>query len=300
MATSPSHRWGQIIGQEFLEVAIEPLMREVATKHGLYLDQKGPRAARSGKKITWMDLYGNTHDLDFVLERNGSDAKIGSPVAFIETAWRRYTKHSRNKAQEIQGAILPLALTHQHHAPFIGVILAGDFTDGALSQLRSLNFRVLYLSYDSIVAAFRSVRIDARFDEDTADDICAKKIQAWERLSQTKRGRIAEHLLREQQTQVAEFMHHLEEAIIRQINRIIVLPLHGSPITWETIDAAISFVEGYSETNSSLIPVARYEVQIRYNNGDSIKGEFVDKQGVVAFLRTYQSPLRSAPDAMSV
>ena len=300
MATSPSHRWGQIIGQEFLEVAIEPLMREVATKHDLFMDQKGPRAARSGKKITWMDLYGNTHDLDFVLERNGSDAKIGSPVAFIETAWRRYTKHSRNKAQEIQGAILPLALTHQHHAPFIGVVLAGDFTDGALSQLRSLNFRVLYLSYDSIVAAFQSVRIDARFDEDTVDDVCAKKVQAWERLSQTKRDRIAEHLLREQQTQVAEFMHHLEEAIIRQINRIIVLPLHGSPITWETIDAAISFVEGYSETNSSPIPVARYEVQIRYNNGDSIKGEFVDKQGVVAFLRTYQPPLRPAPDAASL
>ena len=83
MATSPSHRWGQIIGQEFLEVAIEPLMRGIATTHGLYLDQKGTRAARTGKKISWVDLYGNTHDLDFVLERNGSDAKIGFPVAFI-------------------------------------------------------------------------------------------------------------------------------------------------------------------------------------------------------------------------
>ena len=86
MATSPSHRWGQIIGQEFLEVAIEPLMRDVAAEHGLYLDQKGPRAARKGNKISRVDLYGNTHDLDFVLERNGSDARIGSPVAFIETA----------------------------------------------------------------------------------------------------------------------------------------------------------------------------------------------------------------------
>jgi len=54
MATSPSHRWGQIIGQEFLEVAIEPLMRGVAAKHKLYLDQKGTRAARRGKKTPQM------------------------------------------------------------------------------------------------------------------------------------------------------------------------------------------------------------------------------------------------------
>ena len=131
MATSPSHRWGQIIGQEFLEVAMFALLSETATKHNLYLDQKGQRTARPGKKIAWLDRYGNTHDPDFVLEKNGSDIEIGTPVAFIESAWRRYTKHSRNKAQEIQGAILPLVQTHGNHAPFIGVILAGDFTDGA-------------------------------------------------------------------------------------------------------------------------------------------------------------------------
>lgn len=56
-------------------------------------------------------MNGNAHDLDFVLERGGSDDKIGMPAAFIETAWRRYTKHYRNNAQEIQGALEPLAET---------------------------------------------------------------------------------------------------------------------------------------------------------------------------------------------
>ena len=97
---------------EVLEAAVEPLLRRFAKEHNLYLDKKGPRPARSGKKVSWTDVRGNTHDLDYVLERNGSDAKIGKPVAFIETAWRRYTKHSRNKAQEIQGALMPLLETH--------------------------------------------------------------------------------------------------------------------------------------------------------------------------------------------
>jgi hypothetical protein len=299
MATSPSHRWGQIIGQEFLEVAIEPLMRDVAAKHKLYLDRKGTRAARRGKKISWVDLYGNTHDLDFVLERNGSEAAMGSPVAFVETAWRRYTKHSRNKAQEIQGAILPLVMTHQHHAPFIGVVLAGDFTDGALNQLRSLGFRVLYFSYDSIVAAFDSAGFDARFNEDTPDAECEAKVQAWHRLNQAARRRIAKHLLRRQSAQVAEFMFLLEEAITRQIDRVVVLPLHGASLTWESVDAAISFIETYNEKDEAVKPLAKFEIQIRYNNGDSIKGEFVDKDGAAAFLRTYQSPLRPATDTIA-
>jgi hypothetical protein len=118
MAESPSHKFGQIIG-DVLEVAIEPVLSLFAQENGLYLDKKGPRPARKGMKVSWTDLSGNVHDLDFVLEKNGSLTKIGTPVAFIESAWRRYTKHSRNKAQEIQGAILPLAATYQNSAPFI-------------------------------------------------------------------------------------------------------------------------------------------------------------------------------------
>ena len=107
MAISPGHKFGQLIG-EVLEQAIEPILCEFAKKQGLYLDKKGPRPARVGQKVCWTDLNGNKHDLDFVIEREGSRDRVGVPVAFIEAAWRRYTKHSRNKAQEIQGAILPL------------------------------------------------------------------------------------------------------------------------------------------------------------------------------------------------
>ncbi len=50
MAESPAHKFGQIIG-DTLEVAIGPLFTDVARKHKLYLDRKGPRPARSGKKV---------------------------------------------------------------------------------------------------------------------------------------------------------------------------------------------------------------------------------------------------------
>ena len=145
MAKALGHSWGQKLG-EVLEAGVVSLLENFAKKHELYLDKTGKRPARPGKRVRWKDVYGNTHSLDCVLERGGSPSKIGAPVAFIETAWRGYTKHSRNKAQEIQGAILPLVSTHRNSAPFMGAILAGVFTEGALQQLKSLGFVVLYIT----------------------------------------------------------------------------------------------------------------------------------------------------------
>jgi hypothetical protein len=62
MAESPSHRFGQIIGN-LLEAVIEPFLTDFATRQRLYLDyQNNPRKARKGKKVTWEDPYGNVHD----------------------------------------------------------------------------------------------------------------------------------------------------------------------------------------------------------------------------------------------
>src|SRR6056297_3323456 len=151
MAESPSHKFGQIVGN-LLEDIMRPVLQEFCDRRGLYLDIQGKRSGvRSGKKVTWLDKYGNTHDLDFVIEKGGSATSKGRPVAFIEAAWRRYTKHSRNKAQEIQGAVLPIADGYHWDKPFLGAVLAGVFTKGSLEQLDSVGFKVLYFPYESIV-----------------------------------------------------------------------------------------------------------------------------------------------------
>ena len=170
MAESPAHKFGQVIGG-LLESVVRPQLEAFCRQHGLYLDHQGrDRRARRGRKVAWQDQYGNTHDLDFVIERDGSDEAIGQPLAFIEVAWRRYTKHSRNKAQEIQGAILPLAEKYNWNSLFLGTVLAGVFTEGSLEQLKSHGFHVLYFPYETLVAAFEGEAIDIRFDEGTPDE----------------------------------------------------------------------------------------------------------------------------------
>ena len=283
MAESLSHKFGQIIG-DLLELALEPHLKKFARKHKLYLDSKGERKGRSGKKVSWFDGNNNKHDLDFVLERGGTENKIGVPVAFIECAWRRYTKHSRNKAQEIQSAILPLAGKYQSSSPFVGVVLAGVFTSGALSQLKSHGFSVLYFPYATVVKAFAKFGIDATSDEKTPEADFRKKIDSWVALA-NKEG-VAKELLKLNRKEVEEFISSLSDSVSRFIETVIVMPLHGQEAVADTVTKAIDFLNSYSEADA-LLPIHKYEIIIRYNTGDKIEAIFKDKKDTIKFLQTY-------------
>ena len=283
MAESLSHKFGQIIG-DLLELALEPYLQKFARKHKLYLDKKGVRKARSGKKVSWIDANGNKHDLDFVLERGGTENKIGLPVAFIESAWRRYTKHSRNKAQEIQSAVLPLANKYKSSSPFVGVALAGEFTEGALTQLKSLGFGVLYFPYETVVKAFSKFGINAAFDERTPETDFRKKIDNWNEL--INKEDVAKELLKLNKKGVNEFLNSLSDSVSRFIERIIILPLHGQENISNNITEAIDFLKKYSEDRPKL-PLSKYEIIIKYNTGDRIEASFKDKKDSIFFLETY-------------
>jgi hypothetical protein len=285
MAESPSHRFGQIIG-EALEAGVLPLLATFARQHGLYLDKRGERACRKGAKVSWFDAQHNKHDLDFVLERGGSATKQGLPAAFIETAWRRYTKHSKNKAQEIQGAVLPLVDAYRNSAPFAGAILAGEFTSTALAQMRSLGFSVIHVPYQTVVDVFAKFGIDASSAESTPDSVFAKKVAAYERLSAPERQKLGMALIDAQAQQTVAFMKSLEEAVLRQIDRITVLPLHGTICELVNVEDAIAFIEGYNHDGGGQ-SVTRYEVQIKYNNGNTVDGRFGDKASAIEFLKTF-------------
>ncbi|MBI1899847.1 MAG: DNA methylase [Planctomycetia bacterium] len=283
MAQSPAHRFGQLIGRLVEQCLHEPLSA-IAKQHGLYLDYKHARAARKGKrKAAWRDDKGNIHDLDYVLEAGGTEASLGFPKAFIEIAYRRYTKHSRNKAQEIQGAIIPLAETYGIRRPFLGVVLAGVFTQAAVAQMRSFRFGVLYFPLASIVKAFKAAGIDAYFDESTSDRDVARKVAACAKLSEADWTRMGHRLRALHANDLQLFLGQLEASLSRKIQAIFVLGLHGRDGELASIDEAIDFVNQYDE---SAAPTAfrRYEINVRYTNGDEVRGTFSTKREAIDFL----------------
>ncbi len=294
MAESLAHRWGQIIGDCF-EMFVRNILADTAKRHGLYLDFKRPRKARRGQgKVTWQDGYGNKHDLDYVLERGGTEEAFGVPVGFIESAWRRYTKHSKNKAQEIEAAVMPVALTFSRHQPFLGAVLAGEFIANALHQLESKGFAVLHVPYESILSAFKQLGIDASSEDGvggTAEAQFRGKIAKWESLTQPQATeRVLAKLYALHERDIADFNRRLHAAITRRVDRVRLTVLRGHSVECDDIEGAIAYL--VEEEKSCRLREAgeqreSFEVQIRFNTGAKIDATFPKRAEAITFLRGF-------------
>jgi hypothetical protein len=185
-----------------------------------------------------------------------------------------------------------------------------------------LVFTVLYFDYDTVIKAFNRVGIDAYFDEDTPDLESARKVHAWEMLTDEERKSVADTLVEINSQEVQRFLSELTHTVTRKIETVLVLPLHGTVFEWNSVSSqylgvragpapaqagnrkglpllfekirnsveeAIAFIKNYDEGDRSR-PVTRYEIQIRYNSGDRIEGQFVNRDNALKFLHTYQRP----------
>lgn len=284
MATSQSHTLGEFIGAFFEDLMKEPI-REFADKNGLYFDTIGLRKARGGKKLTWTDVHGSKHDLDFVLEKGGTEETIGEPIAFIELAWRRYTKHSKNKAQEISGAVNPICEKYKLSKPFKGAILSGQFTENSINQLKSDDFHVLYIPFEKLVQAFRTHGFDIDFDEDSKEADIRKKYAAVSKIcNKGSLEKVRKEILKLCEIEIKQFISELSQAYNRRIKTICILPLHGTRIEVIDVEKAIDFINGYK--NIPMDHRLEYiEVIINYNNGTLIQCQFKEKTEAVVFLK---------------
>ena len=288
MGKSPSHKFGQDIGN-LLEDILKPHLLAFCNKRNLYLDYQGGRVeVRGGKKVSWEDKYGSSHDLDFVIEKGGSATRKGTPVAFIEAAWRRYTKHSRNKAQEIQGAVLPIAEKYSNDRPFLGAVLAGIFTEGALNQLRSAGFEVLYLPHTTFAKAFKGVGINSDFDESTNDDEFAMATAQISALNAKQLQKVKDHIYNQNKEAFANFFFRLTHKLDRVIEKILLTPVFGETSSFVTVEKFAAFLEKVAEKNSHG-KFLRYEVDVFFKNGDRIGGQFGDKLEVKRFIDYVQA-----------
>lgn len=287
MATSQSHTLGEFIGAFFEDLMKKPI-RDFSTRNGLYFDSIGDRKARNGKKITWEDIHGSKHDLDFVIERGGSEDIIGEPIAFIELAWRRYTKHSKNKVQEIAGAVDPICEKYQLQKPFKGAILSGQFTESSIRQLKDDDFHVLYIPFEKLIRAFKVKGFDVDYDENTRESEIKKKYAAVsKKCNRALVKDVGRRLLKDCEQEISQFLSELSASYKRKIQNICILPLHGKRTEVGNIDAAIDFINAYEDIPDE-VRLEYIEIIVTYNTGTKIQGQFKARDEAVAFLSCIQ------------
>jgi len=70
----------------------------------------------------------------------------------------------------------------------------------------------------------------------------------------------------------------------RSIKSVYLARLHEVPRTAAGLAEAIASIESFDKSKPEG-PLARYEVGVRYSNGDEVRGHFQDKTTAVVFLR---------------
>ena len=284
---SPGHKLGQLIGQFFEEFfAVD--FAQLCEKHGLYCDRKGKRPGVRGNstKVTWVDKDENKHDLDYVIEKAGSSEKRGVPVAFIELAWRRYTKHSRNKTGEFEGSLLHLRQSY-NSCRFLGVILAGEYTEGGKNQLLADGIAVLHIPFKTLSDCFKSKGVNLDYPENAKPEEKRKVIRQWVKLSKKDIREIQDCLYQAIKTDYSKFKRELESALLRKVISVIVIPLFGTEISFTSIRDAMLGLAKFDESTAKTGQIIKYEVQIRFSDKDKIEATFHGKSETIRFLNSF-------------
>lgn len=285
MAQSSAHKLGQLLGYLF-EASIKEVLNPIVIERGLYLDYKKVRQARDGKKeVKGVDLLGNSHKLDYVIEKNGTEEEFGIPMAFIEIAWRRYAKHSKNKAEEIGDVLDAMYKTYSKTHPFKGAILAGVFTKPAIEQLKSKGITVAYIDYNNIISQFSNYGLSIEWGEKTDEESLANKVSQLETYIKTNEKNIISDMIALNKGEFERFTSELKRNFDRTIAKIIVTPLHGEKNIFAIGTKAIEFIKQYDENVEEHYEFNSYEIFVEYKDGlGEIRATLQNKEQAINFI----------------
>lgn len=150
---SAGHKLGQLIGDWFEHYFVLPLLLRVSEDLSLYLHNRFLASPERPIRTDWKDENGNIVDYDFVLELSESLVQKGAPVGFIESCWRRGSRHSKDKVRDDSGKLLPMRSSYPT-ARFLGMIVAGSFTEPSRDFVRSRSIDLFYVPKDKIIDSF--------------------------------------------------------------------------------------------------------------------------------------------------
>jgi hypothetical protein len=292
--SSAGHKLGQFIGDWFEEFFVLPLLNEAANKLSLFSDNRFVKRTARGEKIVWQDEDGNSVDYDFVLELGGTQANIGIPVAFVECFWRRGSRHSKDKARDDSGKLMPMRTAYPT-ARFLGIVSAGDFTEPARELVRSRDIDLFYVSKDKVIQAFSKNGLVMDYP-DTASELDKAKIASeFEKaFTQEKRAIVAKTLIELiGKASVNSYVDRVKARLsaLPQEFRLI-LRQESTPLVFRTLDEVANFLIKPSFQVDN--PRESFLYQITYSDGT----EFEQTVDSLDGLRTLHSQIQRLSEHM--
>ena len=92
------------------------------------------------------------------------------------------------------------------------------------------------------------------------------------------------HILSLNRAALDTFMLELDNHLSRRVESIIVIPLYGNPREFACARDALRFIEDPME-GEPIGELQRFEVIVKYSDGESIEGNFKSRNKVRTFIR---------------
>jgi hypothetical protein len=285
---SAGHKLGQLVGDWFEQYFVLPMLEDVARRLMLYLDHRFQKRTARGDKLIWRDEEGNAVDYDFVLELGGTDEQLGIPVAFLESFWRRGSRHSKDKARDDSGKLLPMRLVHPT-ARFLGIVAGGDFTAPARELIRSRNIDLFFVPKEKIIDAFRAVKLEMDYPDRASEEVKNRLASEFDRkMKLATRKKAAKELCdligRPAITSYAARVSAALGALPQEIR--IGAMRSSKPKVFDTITEAAAFLDTPEFDFSA--PAESYLYEITYSDGS----EFSQHVGTIVEMKRLNSRIQ--------
>lgn len=267
--TSAGHKLGQLVGDWWETQVIFPLLQEVASSLGLFLDNRVvARSCRLGK-VQWSDIEGNFVDYDYVLELGGSASKKGVPVAFLESFWRRGARHSKDKARDDTNKLLPMRDTYPT-ARFLAIAACGEFTQPARDYVITRNVELFFVSKEKIVEAFQSIGAEIDYPDSLPESQKMSLVRALELTLTEKSQKKAAINLRKiaGPTAFTSFKQRIFSALTATPQEIRIFSLSRcGPIVFDSIQNAAIFLSNINPKFPAAGQISQFEYEVSFSDG---------------------------------
>lgn len=194
MTSAPAKKLGQLIGETIENVARDRF-KTIADTHDLYLDSRGKRpGVRNGTSVQWEDSVGKNRKVTLALESGGSRSKKGKPVVFVRTHWLRYGKHAGEKAAKLIVDMSALSRHYRRHKPVLVAVLAGEWTDSALADIRANGIIPVVIPAETVFAAFADWKVDITGSDITDEEAWNRAVNRFGGVSNASRRTLEERI----------------------------------------------------------------------------------------------------------
>lgn len=269
-SASSGHKLGQLVGDWFQDDFVSPILSDVAKALDLYLDHRKNNRTVRGEKIIWKDEDGNGVDYDFVLELGGSDTNLGIPVAFFECFWRRGSRHSKDKARDDSGKLMPMRNAYPT-ARFLGIVGSGDFTNPARELIQSRGIDLFYIPKHKIIESFASLNMVMDYADKADEKIKGKLATTFAASLDGSAKTDAAKKLRDLMTNavISGYIDRVKSTLSALPQEIrIIRQLKSKAVVFDTVDDAYTFLSSNDVPEFDFSdPETAYTYEVTYSDG---------------------------------